>query len=95
MRNLENALAEVKYVEDFMRRRYLYEHPIFAHITAAVTLLEGEVALRPPPPPEETIVELKAEAEELVEIEAEPKTEEGEEIEKPEGFTQASRRARR
>jgi len=87
MDNLSNALAEVKYIEAFMRSRYLYDHPIFAHIRTAVELLEGEVALVPPPPPEETVAEPKAEA--VAEIE------EAEEIEKPEGFTQASRRARR
>jgi len=92
MENLANALAEVKFIEDFMRRRYLYEHPIFAHITAAITLLEGEVAASAPPPPfQETVAELKAEAEEVTEIEAE----EPEEVEKPKGFTDAPRRARR
>jgi hypothetical protein len=85
MDNLANALAEVKHIEAFERSRYRYNHPIFAHVTAAIALLEAEVAERTPPPVE-TVAELKAE---------ETEAEEVEEIEKPEGFTQASRRARR
>ena len=72
MNNLTNALTEVKQIEAFMRSRYLYQHPIFAHITAAITLLEAEVAaIVPPPPPEETVAELKVEAEEAAKVEAE------------------------
>ena len=53
MANLDAALVEVREVEAFMRRRYLYNHPIFAHITAAIELLETEVAAQTPPPPAE------------------------------------------
>lgn len=73
MSNLDDALVKVKSVEAFMRRRYLYNHPIFADITAVVELLEAEVAAQPlpepPVEPQETVAELKAEAEEAAAVE--------------------------
>jgi len=49
MGKINEALVEVNEIESFMRRRYLYNHPIFAHITRAVELLEAEVAAQIPP----------------------------------------------
>ncbi len=48
MSRLEEALREVREIESFMRRRYLYDHPIFGHITKAVELLEAEVKEQAP-----------------------------------------------
>ena len=69
MSKLDAALAEVKQIEAFERKRYRYNHPIFVHVMAAVRLLEGLVAAQAPPP-DEPIVE--SEVEETAEPEVEP-----------------------
>jgi hypothetical protein len=77
MGRLTSALVELNQIEAFMRRRYLYEHPIFSHITTAVELLEAEIAATAPvaPPPPEPEPEVDAEPEDTAsESEPEPET---------------------
>jgi hypothetical protein len=79
MGRLTSALVELNQIEAFMRRRYLYEHPIFGRITTAVGLIEAEIAattpVTPPPPEPEPEIEPATEPEPTAsEPEPEPET---------------------